>query len=337
MKELVYGMDINCYRLRAAHVNLDNGKLEGDILEIYFNNKNYEEVLNSISNIIPRGSKIGISIPGVIDKNKLEVKLSINSRLGENVTLPRDLQEGGYLVKMSNDVVSEAHAENAFGIGNKDFALATYSTGFNAVPVLKGNVHFKPEFGHQSYDNFSKFICGCGIKGCLEVFVSGSGAGKMAQDYFNKNNTNNIIIKYGLDDFNKREGTSHDYNDLADYEIRSKIIDSVEGRHIYMAYDKNPHDDPQRFIRNLQLKAITESLNRIAVVYNPLDSIVLKGGLTDESDESKSWKNLFKPAIKAFHDMRLRDYSCNPDIYRTKIKEIGIVGGAVNWKKFIQS
>jgi hypothetical protein len=330
-----YGIDLHCKKINLASVNPTNGNLEGEIHSGDFENfESQNDLLEFVINYIPQCSKIGISVPGVLDRENFLVK-SVNSKLGDLITLGRDLRDKGYDITLENDVISEGLASSIFGHGRgvNSFVLATYSSGHNCVRVEKGAVNFNPEFGHQDYDHNSEIICGCGIKGCLEIYCSGNGAGKMAADFF-KNldydssiSSDREILDLALIDYNNKNNLNCGWDNFSSNNFENEILSNISGKNVYGAYMKNPRGMPQRLIRDVQIEGIANSLNRMTVSYNPLDIIVLKGGLTG------AWEELFEPAIERYSEIGFiaKNYLKKPEILKTNIKEIGIVGGVANY------
>jgi hypothetical protein len=359
-----YGIDLHCSKINLAKVNPENGNLDGEVYSEFFENFNSpRDLLSFVENNIPSSSRVGISAPGVLDKDNLIVK-SVNSSLGEKITLGKDLRDKGYDVTLENDVVSEGFASSMFGHGKKalNFVLATYSSGHNCVRVNDGFIDFNPEFGHQDYrGNVHEIICGCGIKGCLETYCSGKGAAKIAESLFRKSwnfhisnqfelihqhkpvvtiyrkplsetdsrDPNWKIMDLSLRDYNNKNNSLFNFEDLNNKDFEEKILSNISGKNVYDAYKANKDGIPQKFIRDSQVKGIANSLNRITVNYNPLDLIILKGGLTN------AWEELFEPAIEMYSEIGLigKNYLKKPEILKTNIEEIGIVGGVANYIK----
>ena len=165
------------------------------------------------------------------------------------------------------------------------------------------------------------------------VYCSGNGAGKMAADFF-KNldydssiSSDREILDLALIDYNNKNNLNCGWDDFSSNNFENEILSNISGKNVYGAYMKNPRGMPQRLIRDVQIEGIANSLNRMTVSYNPLDIIVLKGGLTEV------WEELFEPAIERYSEIGFiaKNYLKKPEILKTNIKEIGIVGGVANY------
>ena len=90
-------------------------------------------------------------------------------------------------VKIENDANAAALAEVLWGAG-KGYAKVFYisiGTGIGTGFILDGHIYngrtgAAPEGGHVSID-YRGPVCGCGKRGCVEVFISGTAIAKRAQ------------------------------------------------------------------------------------------------------------------------------------------------------------
>jgi N-acetylglucosamine repressor len=132
---------------------------------------------------------VGLSMPGLIDREKGEGILSPNLHVTDGHAPARDLAE-----KLGVDCVlrQEAHAlclgEWLFGAarGLDDFAMLDVSTGLglgvmSGGRLLVGVTGFAGELGHMAIDPQGR-LCGCGNRGCLETFATDSALAHLASD-----------------------------------------------------------------------------------------------------------------------------------------------------------
>lgn len=87
----------------------------------------------------------------------------------------------GLAVALGNNAHVRALGEQAYGVahGMKDFILITLSSGFGSCIVSNGQPHlgcdgFAGEIGHTCAVPGGR-LCGCGNKGCLEMYTSSKG------------------------------------------------------------------------------------------------------------------------------------------------------------------
>jgi len=131
---------------------------------------------------------IGICAPGPLDPNTGVVINPPNVTCWRNFPLAAEIsQRYGLTVKIENDANAAALAEVLWGAGqgySKVFYLSI-GTGIGTGFILDGKIYngrtgAAPEGGHVSID-FNGPVCGCGKRGCIEVFVSGPAIARRAQ------------------------------------------------------------------------------------------------------------------------------------------------------------
>ena len=132
---------------------------------------------------------IGVGVPGPMDPKKGIIEKSphlhgwqgfpLKSFLGKKLKLP---------IFMANDADAAAVGEKVFGQGHgaKNFVYVTISTGIGSGIMIDGRpldgaAHGAGEFGHTIICPDGE-KCGCGRKGCLEAYASGTA---IAQYYRN--------------------------------------------------------------------------------------------------------------------------------------------------------
>ena len=140
--------------------------------------------LNKLTARFERVSGIGIGVPGPIDVKHGVVLNAVN--LGwENVAVRADICAN--LVRplpiyVDNDVNVGAIGEQLFGsaIGIADYVYISVGTGIGGAVMLdnrlfRGASNSEMEIGHVSLDPVNGRECACGLRGCLEMSVSGKG------------------------------------------------------------------------------------------------------------------------------------------------------------------
>jgi glucokinase len=131
---------------------------------------------------------IGICAPGPLDPNTGVVINPPNVPCWRNFPLAAEISNRYRLpVKIENDASAAALAEVLWGAG-KGYTKVFYisiGTGIGTGLILDGHIYngrtgAAPEGGHVSID-YRGPTCGCGKRGCIEVFISGTAIAKRAQ------------------------------------------------------------------------------------------------------------------------------------------------------------
>src|ERR1700688_3585421 len=131
---------------------------------------------------------IGICAPGPLDPNTGVVINPPNLPCWRNFPLAAEISMRYHLpVKIENDANAAALAEVLWGAGkghSKVFYISI-GTGVGTGLILdayiyNGRTGAATEGGHVSID-YRGPVCGCGKRGCIEVFISGTAIAKRAQ------------------------------------------------------------------------------------------------------------------------------------------------------------
>lgn len=128
-----------------------------------------------------RIDRIGIGIPGLVDRASGLVRQAVNLGIGDH---PLDL--AGHVASVSsapcevdNDVnVAALGARQLLDPDRADLAYLSIGTGIAAGVILDGRLHrgrlgVAGEIGHFPFDPDGP-PCECGLRGCLEAVASGS-------------------------------------------------------------------------------------------------------------------------------------------------------------------
>jgi len=198
MNKLFIGCDLGGTNLRAGIVNPQNGKvfnLNSTSAKAW---EGHDAVMDRIAALINDTivksdfSKadiggIGIGVPGVLDLEKgLTLFLPNLPGTWPNVPLQETIAEKtGLPTLILNDVRAITYGEWRFGAGKGVDTMACFAigTGVGGGLVINGHLHLGiggtgGELGHQSID-YNGPICGCGNRGCLEVYASGPAIASM--------------------------------------------------------------------------------------------------------------------------------------------------------------
>lgn len=311
-QDYIYGIDFGGTNLRIGKVDANTGAL----MEPVFKHPMAQiasdrEIKEIIMANIPSGASVGISAAGYVDEENLIITQSPNSSFKGELHFGADLKVQGFSVAITNRVRAAAQAAAKFGEGKgyRNVLAAIYSSGFNCAVVRDGKNVTNAEFGHMPYRPEDNLMCGCGGIGHLETFVSGSGAAQMARRYLSgiTSESHPILVL-------TRENTGAP---------PCEIIEAITSDYVYGAFRTCPEVEPQKSIRERQVRAIADSFGMMNSAFNPLDIMVLFG------DQTNHWDTLFKPAISKYHEEILQlPTLALPKIVRTDLPEICVQGAA---------
>ena len=121
----------------------------------------------------------------------------------------------GIPVAMTNDANAAAMGEMAYGVarGMKNFIMITLGTGVGSGIVVNGQLvygcdGFAGELGHVIVDpSPDARMCGCGRRGCLETYCSGTGIARTAREKLLQDGRPSLLRNLNPDDITGVEVT----------------------------------------------------------------------------------------------------------------------------------
>jgi glucokinase len=193
------GIDVGGTNLKAGMVDPDNGAVTCEFSTPTFSYEGPQAVMKRMGDLAlqviaasgrPKSEfgGVGIGLPGVLDMEKgLTIFLPNLPGTWPNVPIRDTLsRHTGLPVSILNDVRAITFGEWRFGAGRGVETIACFAigTGVGGGLVINGKLHLgiggtAGELGHMSID-LNGPVCGCGNRGCLEVYASGpaiAGAG----------------------------------------------------------------------------------------------------------------------------------------------------------------
>ncbi|WDG19322.1 ROK family glucokinase [Microbacterium sp. Clip185] len=121
----------------------------------------------------------GVAAAGFIDRDRSTVYFAPNIAWRDEPLRERIEQRTGVRVHIENDANAAGWAEYRFGAGEdlRDVVMLTLGTGVGGAVVVDGNLlsgghGVAAELGHMRLVPEGR-TCGCGQRGCLEVYGSG--------------------------------------------------------------------------------------------------------------------------------------------------------------------
>ncbi|GAC1412053.1 MAG: ROK family protein [Candidatus Doudnabacteria bacterium] len=151
----------------------DKGLKDFQSIETPQNSKDFLSAILTIAAKYAGVRKIGLGLPGVVDKEKGKLLNLPNLKFLNNIDVVAYLKKSGYDVLIDNDVKCYMRAEQHHGRakGKKDAVLLTIGTGIGAAIVIDHKIYYGQgsagELGHMILDNgkdFSYFASGKSLK-----------------------------------------------------------------------------------------------------------------------------------------------------------------------------
>ncbi|MGB8982558.1 MAG: ROK family protein [Anaerolineales bacterium] len=192
------GVDLGGTNLRAAIVDTDTGQISqlrnGPTLAAEGPQAVIGRIIQHINELAKAGAAascvirgVGIGVAGTpdIDTGVIQILPNLPGQWS-NMPLQAIIEEQVRLpVALINDVRALTLAEWRFGAGRgvETVACLAIGTGIGGGVVVNGQFHLgiggtAGEFGHQVVE-IDGLPCGCGGKGCLELYASGSAMAAM--------------------------------------------------------------------------------------------------------------------------------------------------------------
>jgi len=219
MSNFHIGVDLGGTHLRAALVNTQDGQILTSQKEPTHAHEGHQPVMERMVYLIQAVLQeagipieniggIGVGVPGTPDLLTGDVKFLPNLPGNwRDVPLSRFLNQQLKLpVYLLNDVRCVALAEWRFGAGRGVENMVCYAigTGIGGGVVLNGKLHLgidgtAGELGHQVVE-LNGVPCGCGGRGCLEMYASGPAIAAMGAKFVLHGHTTRIgeLVNYDI-------------------------------------------------------------------------------------------------------------------------------------------
>ncbi|HUJ31155.1 MAG TPA: ROK family protein [Candidatus Acidoferrum sp.] len=195
-KNLVLGVDIGGTKVAVGLVNAAGeivARSRGRMVARRTANDGLQAVTGAIDAFLRnRRAKaaraIGISVPGWVDAANGVLLGAANIPCWRDFPLAREIAKRyGLPVRIGNDANVAALAEAVWGAGAgyRSVFYVTLGTGIGTGIVMNGRIYSgrtgaAAEGGHMTID-FHGPVCGCGKRGCIEAYASGTAIGRRAQ------------------------------------------------------------------------------------------------------------------------------------------------------------
>jgi glucokinase len=196
-KKILLGVDIGGTKVAAALVS-STGEVLHSIRTQMVPRGTAEEglkpVFEAISAVLAdrrakKARAIGVSVPGWVDATRGVLVGAPNLPCWRDFPLPREIARRYELpVHIANDANAGALAEVAWGAGcgHANVFYVTLGTGVGTGIILQhrlytGRTGAAGEGGHTTID-FRGPRCGCGKRGCVEMYISGTAIARRARE-----------------------------------------------------------------------------------------------------------------------------------------------------------
>jgi glucokinase len=193
------GIDIGGTNTKAGLVDETGSVLESS--RVLTNTGDINAFLLTLSELIHEFQKsatiraIGIGVPGLLSSKTHTVETSPNIPCLQHFNLEAALADQVHIPTTSeNDANAAAYAELVcgHGVGFRHMVHLTLGTGLGSGLILNGELFtgasgYAGEFGHTVLDAVQENahkgrLCGCGNRGCTEMYVSATGIAITAEE-----------------------------------------------------------------------------------------------------------------------------------------------------------
>jgi glucokinase len=198
MNKFSIGVDLGGTNLRIAAVDQLGGLVEKVTLGTELS-LGRDHVIDDMCAAIQRLSEkyrisapllgIGIGVPGIVDIQNGTVREAVNLPGWADYPVRAEIERRlKTIVIIENDGNVAALGEKWRGAARDfpDMAMLTLGTGVGGGLILGGAIWhgvngMAGEFGHMTVDSEGP-VCGCGNRGCLELYASATGIVRMARE-----------------------------------------------------------------------------------------------------------------------------------------------------------
>ncbi|HYY70113.1 MAG TPA: ROK family protein [Terriglobales bacterium] len=193
------GVDIGGTKVAAGLVN-PRGRILRTVRKPMVTQQGAELALQSVIDAIdelkdamPTVRGIGISVPGWVDSRQGVLLSATNLPCWRDYPLAEQLKRHYKLpTQLANDANAAALAEAVWGAGEqyRDVFYVSLGTGVGTGMVLdrrlySGRTGAAGEGGHTTID-YGGRKCGCGKRGCIEMYASGSAVAQRARELLSR-------------------------------------------------------------------------------------------------------------------------------------------------------
>jgi glucokinase len=187
--KLVLGVDIGGTKVAVGLVN-SRGQIQHGVRAPMIARGSAEQGFRAVQNAMEgvmlhsraaRAQAIGVCAPGWVESERGVLLGATNLPCWRNFPLARRIEKHyGLPTRLTNDASAAALAEAKWGagVGHNSIFYVSLGTGIGTAMVREGEIYHGRtgggcEGGHMTV-NFNGPLCGCGKRGCIEVYASGT-------------------------------------------------------------------------------------------------------------------------------------------------------------------
>jgi glucokinase len=193
---LVLGVDIGGTKVAVGLVN-SRGQIRhagrAPMIARGSAEEGFRAVLHAMDGVMPEARAagvraIGVCAPGWVESERGVLLSATNLPCWRNFPLARRIENHyGLPTRLTNDASAAALAEAKWGAGagQESIFYVSLGTGIGTAIVRDGKIYHGRsgggcEGGHMTV-NFSGPLCGCGKRGCIEMYASGTAISRRAR------------------------------------------------------------------------------------------------------------------------------------------------------------
>ena len=199
LKKLTIGLDIGGTKIAFVVADREGNIYDETTIPTLSNNHHnvtFDRIADQINRYLARFENIegiGIGMPGPVDSQN---GIAINAvNLGwQNMPVRDAIQQRlnkTLSIYVENDVNVGAIGEKLFGVahGISNYVYLAIGTGLGGAvmlnnKIMRGASNSEMEIGHVSIDPINGRQCSCGLRGCLEMSISGKGLVSNAKQHY---------------------------------------------------------------------------------------------------------------------------------------------------------
>jgi glucokinase len=208
-RKLVLGVDIGGTKVAVGLVN-SRGQINhagrAPMVARGSAEQGFRAVQNAIDRLMPDARSahvraIGVCAPGWLDSKRGVLLSATNLPCWKNFPIAQKIEKHyGLPTRLTNDASAAALAEAKWGAGAtyESIFYVSLGTGIGTAIVREGKIyHGRPggscEGGHMSI-NLNGPLCGCGKRGCVETYASGTAIATRARRLLRQSRNNHSQI-----------------------------------------------------------------------------------------------------------------------------------------------
>jgi glucokinase len=200
-KDLILGVDIGGTKVAAGLVNAKGEILFTERTRMIARksaDEGFQAVRDAIDLVLrhrraKEARAIGVSAPGWVDSKRGVLLSATNLPCFRDFPLVREIEKlYGLPARLGNDANVAALAEAGWGsgAGYANVFYVTLGTGIGTGMVVDKRIYHgrtgaAGEGGHMTI-NFQGPVCGCGKRGCIEMYSSGTAIARRARERLNE-------------------------------------------------------------------------------------------------------------------------------------------------------